>query len=53
MKEEELRRATGAEMFVTEDQYRVVPGNGHEIIDCIRYLTSFGLSLSVRRPFRS
>lgn len=29
----------GGGMFATEDQYRVVPGNGHEIIDHIRCLT--------------
>lgn len=28
----------GSGMFATQDQYRVVPGNGHEIIDHIRYL---------------
>lgn len=29
----------GSGMFATEDQYRVVSGNGHEIIDHIRCLT--------------
>ena len=29
----------GGGMFATQDQYRVVPGNGHEIIDHIRCLT--------------
>jgi len=28
----------GGGMFATQDQYRVVPGNGHEIIDHIRCL---------------
>lgn len=52
MKEEELRRAMGeGGMFATEDQYRVVPGNGHEIIDRIRYRSSLSHSLNVRRPF--
>lgn len=39
----------GGGMFASRDQYRVVPGNGHEIIDRIRCLT-LGPTLVVRCP---
>jgi len=44
MKKEGPWCATGAGLFATQDQYRVIPGNGHEIIDRIRYLALSGLS---------
>lgn len=38
-------------MFATQDQYYVVPGNGHEIIDRIRCLTLSHVLTSVGLSF--